>query len=147
MKILITAALTAHAYQLKRILDASNTVVLGDSGELPQMPGGTNLIKLPAGSSPSFSHLLLTLCLDLDINKVYPLRREEITALAEARKLFDEYGITVIVPQKDRLNSLDSTQIKGTIIIRDETSDGDLPDRGIFIVDALSKQFQLFTAD
>ena len=147
MNILITAAVTAQAYQLKRILEYSDTVFLGDSVDLPNLGGDTRFVKIPVSDSSSFAHLLLTLCLDLQIEKVYPLRKNELIALAEARQLFDEYGIIVMVPDKNFLNPLLHKGIKGTILIQEGIATNGMPDRGVLLVDEETKQFQLFTAD
>ena len=144
MKVLITGAATAQAYQLQRHLDNTTAIVLADSAELPQLPGSVQFQKIPAATSPSFAHLLLTICLDLDIQTIYPLRKNEIRALAESRQLFDEYGITVLVPQKQLIENLLSKGFKGRIVINDK--DNEMP-RGIFTTDDSGKEFQLFTAD
>ena len=73
-------------------------------GRMVQMNADKKFIKIPAGdSSSSFAHLLLTICLDQQIEKVFPLRKVEILALSEARQLFDEYGIKIMVPDKTLL--------------------------------------------
>ncbi|MGV3510243.1 MAG: hypothetical protein ACO1N7_13200 [Sphingobacteriaceae bacterium] len=148
MNILITAAATAQAYQLQRLLGNTDIVFLGDFVELPQvMLKDKKLIKIPAGDSSSFAHLLLTICLDQQIEKVYPLRKAEILALSEARQLFDEYGIKIMVPDKTQLQGLFNTGIKGKIIVKDDPALENLPDRGVFVQDESSLDFQLFTVD
>lgn len=146
MNILITAAATAQAYHLQRLLNTDDSIYLADYEELPQVVlKGTKFLKIPSGNSPSFAHLLLTVCLDNDIEKVFPLRSEEVIALAEARQLFDEYGIKLMVPDKSEISSLLNKGLKGKIIIKDDKDQDDLPDRGVFLKDDLSSEFQLFT--
>lgn len=97
MSILITAATTAEAYQLKNKL-GDDKVILGDFMELPELMIKTGkMIKLPNPASGSYSHQVLTLSLDKGIKTIYPLREKEIKLLAEARQLFEEYGITIII--------------------------------------------------
>jgi hypothetical protein len=90
--------------------------------------------------------LLLAICLDLDINQVYPLKKAEVLALAEARQLFDEYGIRVMVPELGIAKDLFSeSNNKGEIMIKDAA--GEVPDRGVFVIDAETNNLKLFTAD
>jgi hypothetical protein len=93
---LITAATTAPAQKLKNSMAGAN-VILGDYLELPAfMLKNLTLIKLPNPSAPAYAHQILTLCLDKEIDKIYPLRNSEKELLNEASQLFTEYGITVI---------------------------------------------------
>ena len=95
MKILITSANSAAAHQLKNKLN-EDTVILGDYLDLPDfMVKARNMICLPDPKSGSYSHQMLTLCLDNDINAIYPLREQEAMLLKEAEQLFKEYNISV----------------------------------------------------
>lgn len=106
MAILITGAATAEAHRLNRALNF-NDVVFADNVDLPQMLfKETTFFRIPHGNSSSFAHQLLALCLDHHIDVVLPLRREELRALAPARKLFDEYGIKVMVPPQQILTDI-----------------------------------------
>jgi hypothetical protein len=147
LNILITAASTAQAHKLSRFVDAREKVFLGDSEDLPGISLGNKLFtKIPPSNSASFSHLLLAICLDLNINQVFPLKKAEVLALAEARQLFDEYGIKVMVPERRIAEDLFSISIKkGEIIIKDTV--GEVPDRGVFVIDAETNNLKLFTAD
>jgi hypothetical protein len=98
MGILITAATSAESYRHKNKLGTED-VILGDYLELPELMLKTGkMIQLPNPASGSYSHQMLTLCLDRNIDTVYPLRKEEQGLLAEARQLFEEYGIDMILP-------------------------------------------------
>ncbi len=147
MNILITAALSAQAYRLSRFLDSDNNIFLGDSGDLPLIGFiGKSFIKIPDADSASFSHLLLAQCLDLNIRIVYPLKRAEVLSLSEARLLFDEYGIKIMVPDRLSAEKLIPEKLdNGELIIKDEASEN--PDRGIFIIDTKTNTLKLFTAD
>lgn len=146
MNILITAAATVQAYQLQRSLNinSNDSVFLADSEDLPQiLLKDKSFVKIPSGDSASFAHLLLTICLDNTIETVYPLRRAEVLALAEARQLFDEYGIKVMVPGKNEIVFFLHKGIKGEIIIKDDAEH----DRGVFLKDESTSELQLFTVD
>lgn len=106
MAVLITGAATAEAHRLNRALRLDN-VVFADNIDLPQMLfKETKFLKIPHGDSSSFAHQLLALALDHQVDLILPLRKDELHALAPARKLFDEYGIKVIVPAQQVLNEL-----------------------------------------
>jgi hypothetical protein len=95
MYTLITAATSAKAYKLKNMLN-SGDVILGDHRELPNiMLEKSNMIKLPNPASASYTHEMLTLCLDKQIDKVYALGEEEFTQLNTAKQLFGEYGVSI----------------------------------------------------
>lgn len=98
MAILITAATTAQAHQLKNKLN-QDAVILGDYLELPElMLKSGKMIRLPNPSSIAYNHEMLSLCLDRDIKVIYPLREEEAKLLAEAGQLFKEYNINIFYP-------------------------------------------------
>ena len=95
MNILITAANSAEAHKLKNQLKADH-IILGDYQELPAfMLKSANMIKLPNPSSPSYTHEMLTLSLDKEVNTIYALRDEERKLLEESKQLFNEYGIVL----------------------------------------------------
>lgn len=96
MKILITGASSAKAYQLKNSLNATG-IVLGDYAELPApMLKAGNMVKLPNPADASYSHKMLTFCLDNQVGTIYALGMDEWMLLNEAAQLFKEYGITVL---------------------------------------------------
>ena len=93
---MITAANSAEAYRLKSKLNAAN-IILGDYLDLPAtMLSNSRLIKLPNPASASYAHEMLTLCLDKDIEKIYPVRDSELMLLTGAEILFNEFGITIV---------------------------------------------------
>ena len=95
MKILITAATTARAHQLKTI-NSNNEVLLGDYLELPAfMVSAGKMIVLPNPASASYTHQMLTICLDNGIECVYVIRPDEARLLTESIQLFREYGIEI----------------------------------------------------
>ncbi|MDB5010695.1 MAG: hypothetical protein JWQ06_1484 [Mucilaginibacter sp.] len=96
MNILITAATSVSAHRLKNKLN-DQPVLLGDHLELPAfMLASGSVISLPTPNSAAYTHEMLTLCLDNDINTVYIFRAEEALLLLEAGQLFKEYDITLI---------------------------------------------------
>lgn len=95
MNILITSANSAAAHQLKNKLNADN-IILGDYLDLPGfMVQSGKMMQLPNPASGSYNHEMLTLCLDKNIEEIYPLREEEAVLLKEAEQLFKEYNIEI----------------------------------------------------
>jgi hypothetical protein len=93
---LITAANSSKAHQLKNKLNTVN-IILGDHLDLPAFMVNTgNMIKLPNPASNTYTHQMLALCLDRQINSIYVLRTEEEELLKEAEQLFKEYEIEII---------------------------------------------------
>lgn len=110
MKILITAGTTTQAHKLKRLLDKEETFIFADQ-EIPAFVSSSfRFIQIPQGDSFSFAHELLKNCLDEEVDCVFPLRKAEILSLAEAVQLFEEYGVKVVVPVKEKLSVLMSAQ-------------------------------------
>ena len=96
MKILITSATSAEAHRLKSKLD-TDQVILGDYIELPAfMLQSGAMIRIPSPASASYTHEMLTLCLDNNITGVYALIDDEYKTLIMSRQLFSEYGIEIL---------------------------------------------------
>lgn len=96
MKVLITAATTALAHKLKSTLNNPD-VILGDYLELPAfMLKSQGMIKLPNPAEDSYTHKMLTLCLDNGIETIYLLNRQEADVLLVSEQLFKEYNIGII---------------------------------------------------
>ena len=155
MNVLITGASGAQAYKLEKEISNAHTIIFADSFDLPAaMLKSRKFIKIPDDSSVSFSHQLLTICLDLNIQQVFPLRRLEIMALAEARQLFDEYGIKVMVPVQGDLDKYFGTYKSGTLLIKDAGQQSGAQDqissidRGAFLFNTGAKpELQILTVD
>jgi len=95
MYTLVTGATTAMAYKVKNGL-ATENIILGDYAELPSTMLSKTMIQLPNPASASYAHEMLALCLDREIDHVYPLKMEEQSQLNLAKQLFVEYGITIM---------------------------------------------------
>ena len=95
MYTLITGAATSMAYKIKNGLNNEN-IILGDYAELPSTMLSKMMIQLPSPSSSSYAHEMLALCLDKEIDHIYPLKKEEQAQLAIAAQLFKEYGISIV---------------------------------------------------
>lgn len=153
LNILITAAASVQAYILEKNLDQGQNIFFADSADLPEvMLQKKKFVKIPDAGSPSFAHEFLTCCLDLSVNVVFVLRKSELEVLAEARQLFDEYGIRLMIPLPAMLNDLTGNLKKGDLVIKglnqNETQEGLIADRGVFLQSPDNPSgFQIYTAD
>ncbi len=105
MAVLITAASHAEAYRLERLIQPPD-VVFADYHKLPGFSfSSRRFIRIPQGNANTYAHEVLTVCLDLGIDKIYPLYSDEIWPLAQAQQLFDEYGIELVIPSLNWLKT------------------------------------------
>lgn len=102
-KILITEALSAKAHKIKSEYAANAVgIVMGDFNDVPAVMLKSGAIKkLPQPASIAYPHQILTFCLDNDINSVFVLNAQEISALEPALQLFFEYGIDIQLVKND----------------------------------------------
>ena len=101
MYTLITAANSSQAYKLKTTLN-SDDVLLGDYLELPDLlVRSGKVLKLPNPQTIAYTHEMLALCLDKNIDTVYALRKPEQQLLLEAVQLFFEYDIKILVTEDE----------------------------------------------
>ena len=94
---LITAANSSQAHSLKNSLD-TDQVLLGDYLELPEiLVRSGKMLQLPDPKNASYTHQVLALCLDKNIDTIYALRKSEVELLLNSKQLFYEYGINILV--------------------------------------------------
>lgn len=106
MAVLITGAASAAAFRIRRMLEFDE-VIFADHLDLPQaIFKETRFINIPGGNSASYAHQLLKICLDNQIEFILPLRLVELRPLSEAKILFEEYGIKVVVPDTQALGQV-----------------------------------------
>jgi hypothetical protein len=105
-KILITFGTRPLAMRIARKLSGSFEVLYASSEEIPELLlKSGNYTAIPKGLLPTFAHEVLKLSLDKQVDYVLPLGGFELEPLAEAKVLFDEYQISVLVPDKDILET------------------------------------------
>lgn len=104
-------------------------------------------MKIPAGNSASYAHMMLDLALNSGIDRIFPLYADEILPLAESRQLFDEYGISVIVPSLFWLREKAGIQVTGpvewVVIEQGKVIAGTLPSAPASLEGDLSGIFQV----
>jgi len=110
-RLLVTQGMHPFSQRVGRLLTAEYQLLFGDSGDLPDVLVRTgNYVKLPSPGSVSFVHEMLKSCLDRQVELVVPLGAEELLSMADARQLFEEYGISVCVPDRSELPDLPVVQ-------------------------------------
>ena len=98
MYTLITAANSSEAYSLKNALNTDD-VLLGDYMELPDvLVQSGKVLRLPDPNNIAYTHQMLALCLDKQVDTIYTLREQEKHLLLDAKQLFNEYGIQIKIP-------------------------------------------------
>lgn len=101
-KILITSALSSLGLRVSKLLKDKYELTLASSSEIPSVLQG-NYQPLVEASNLSFFHIVLTMALDNNCQFVLPLEQAEIVALSESTTLFEEYGITILAPNRTQL--------------------------------------------
>ena len=98
-KILITYGTRPLAQRVSKLLASKYAVVYGSSEIFPDVLLKGDYRKIPTGLNPTFAHELLKLCLDEGCRFILPLGKQELAALHQARVLFSEYGVNVLIPE------------------------------------------------
>lgn len=103
-RILITFGTRGLGQRIAKLLEHEFDVFFASSEEIPSLLlNSGKYFKIPAGLMPTYAHEVLKISLDVHIDYVLPLGGYEFEPLAEAKVLFEEYDIKVIVPDHDVL--------------------------------------------
>ncbi|WP_041537024.1 ATP-grasp domain-containing protein [Pseudopedobacter saltans] len=105
--ILITAGNHPTAGLISFLLQSEYRVISGDSEN--------SSFSIPNEDSASYAHQLLSLCLSNNIEYVIPLKENEVFALSEAKVLFSEYDIQVLIPTLKQLRNLNRIEGEGIV--------------------------------
>ena len=97
-RILITFGTDALAQRIGKLLADQYTLLYASSQPFPDILLKQHYRKLPTASNPTYVHEVLKLALDDSVDFILPLGQGELQALHEARVLFEEYGITLLMP-------------------------------------------------
>lgn len=98
MNILITGGKSAIALKISKAFDRKK-VVFADYGEIPAFVSENFQFKsLGIKNEETLAHTLLSFCLDHAIDAILPLHELEITEVAKASLLFNEFGIDLLLP-------------------------------------------------
>lgn len=106
-KILITFGTRPLAMRIAKRLGADFEILYASSEDIPELLlASGKYAKIPKGLLPTFAHEILKLSLDQQVDYVLPLGGFELEPLAAAKVLFEEYQISVLVPDKDLLETI-----------------------------------------
>lgn len=98
MKLLITGGKSAAWLKLLRHFK-DDEVFIADYGDVPVFPSKAyRFISLGPENRDTTAHSLLAFCLDHEFDGIVPVYGFEIDALASSCRLFEEYGIRVLLP-------------------------------------------------
>lgn len=98
-RILITFGTRGLGQRIAKLLEHEFDVFFASSEEIPSLLlNSGKYFKIPAGLMPTYAHEVLKISLDQHIDYVLPLGSYEFEPLSEAKVLFEEYDIKVIVP-------------------------------------------------
>lgn len=105
--ILITQGTRPFAQRVARQLPAGQRIVFGAADEMPEvLLQSGNYIRLPNARSSAFAHEMLKICLDRQLTKLIPLGKQELGRLMEAKVLFEEYGMQLLLPERHAMETL-----------------------------------------
>jgi hypothetical protein len=105
LKILITGGKSALALKVLKAF-AEHEVILADYGEMPSFSAGNyKFISLGEKNDDTLAHSLLNACLDQEVDVFLPIHEFEIKPVAKAQILFNEFNISVLLPNQDVLES------------------------------------------
>jgi hypothetical protein len=106
-KILITFGTRPLAMRIAKRLGADFEILYASSEDIPELLlASGKYAKIPKGLLPTFAHEILKLSLDQEVDYVLPLGGFELEPLATAKVLFEEYQISVLVPDNHLLETI-----------------------------------------
>lgn|SRR5690606_1309778 len=98
-KILITYGTRPLAQRVSKLLRSKFEILYCSNESIPDLLLKGDYRKIPTGVDPTFAHELLKLCLDDGCQYILPLGKMELGALHQARVLFKEYDIDILIPK------------------------------------------------
>lgn len=104
---LITQGTRLFAQRLARQLSGKHRVLFGATDEMPEvLLRSGNYVRIPHADVPAFAHEMLKVCLDSGVERLIPLGKQELQPLLEAKVLFGEYGVRILLPEKEVFDTL-----------------------------------------
>lgn len=110
MKILITGGKSAATLKLLKAF-ADDHILLADYGDMPSFSSAAyQMHSLGTRNDDTTAHNLLNNCLDEGVEMILPLHPFEIEAVSRSIVLFEEFGISVLLPEISKLDQYLSTE-------------------------------------
>lgn len=143
--VLITAGTSALSQRVAKLV-VDGQLFFADSQPIPTLFLQTGKYKsIPAADKSSYVHEVLKVCLDLGIDTLIPLGKDELAPLANSKLLFEEYGIALLLPTVDRLNEVPKLMNPSRAAYPElficEGSHDNLPLKGVFAKDESGASF------
>lgn len=105
-RVLITSGISAFSQRVAKLFPGEE-LFFADSNPIPApFIKSEKYIPIPSPEKASFVHEVLKVCLDLSITKLLPLKEDELMPLAKSSALFEEYGISILVPSVESLKTI-----------------------------------------
>lgn len=98
MKILITGGKSARTLKLLKAF-ADHEIVLADYGDIPAFASANYKFITLGEVNDAIAHNILNICLDYSIDMVLPVHEFEINPIAKSAVLFQEFNISVLLPE------------------------------------------------
>ncbi|WP_166335427.1 hypothetical protein [Sphingobacterium chungjuense] len=95
--ILLTYGTRPIAQRIIKLLNTKHQLILATNEEIPSVLSHAYK-SIPNPANPVFAHEMLKICLDQSIDLVLPLGESEIAVLGPSTILFEEYGISILLP-------------------------------------------------
>lgn len=110
MKILITGGKSAATLKLLKAF-TDDHILLADYGDMPSFSSAAyQMHSLGTRNDDTTAHNLLNNCLDEGVEMILPLHPFEIDAVSRSIVLFEEFGISVLLPEISKLDQYLSTE-------------------------------------
>lgn len=139
IKVLITSGTSAFSQRVAKMLPNCQ-LFFADSSAIPTPFLQTGKYKpIPNAEKNTYVHEVLKVCLDLAIDTLIPLGKDEILPLANSEMLFAEYGISLLIPSVELLEDFlivenPSRADYAELFINAEDV-VDFPSKGVFVKD------------
>lgn len=132
--ILITSGVSALAQRVSKLLPECQ-LFFADANAISFLKG-EKYRAIPSSNKSAFVHEVLKLCLDLSIDTLIPLGANELLPLAKSSVLFEEYGITLLLPTTEELSTIQKVENPNRQdypeLVIHSGADVDLKTKGVF---------------
>lgn len=102
--ILITSGVSALSQRVAKLLPECH-LFFADANSVSFLKG-EKYRAIPSSDKSAYVHEVLKVCLDLSIDILIPLGVKELMPLAKSKVLFEEYGITLLLPEVEELTHM-----------------------------------------
>lgn len=139
INVLITSGTSAFSQRVAKMLPNCRHF-FADSSAIPAPLLNTGKYKsIPNAEKNTYVHEVLKVCLDLAIDMLIPLGKDEILPLANSEMLFTEYGVTLLLPPVELLEDfsivVNPSRSDYPEVFINAKDDQHYPSKGVFVMD------------